>query len=97
MVGFGAERVDRFGVPNHEVGVAARSDFSLARIHPENARGRGGSDLHKTVEGNLSRVDAVVVDQLQAVLNARSAVRNLGEIILAQNFLIGKAERAVVR
>ena len=37
-----------------------------------------------------------MIDQLQAVFDAGTAVGDLGEIVLAERFLVGEAERAVV-
>ena len=73
---------------------AAISPF--LRIHAEDARGRGGGDFDEAIERELSGVDAVVIDQLQAVLDARAAVGDLGEIVLAEDLLVFEAERAMV-
>jgi hypothetical protein len=69
---------------------------ALLRIHAEDARGRGRGDLHEAIERDFARVHAVVIDQLQAVLDARAAVGDLGEIVFAEHLLIFEAERAMV-
>jgi hypothetical protein len=38
----------------------------------------------------------VVVEQLETILDAGSAVRNLGEVVLAEDLLVGETERTVV-
>ncbi len=73
---------------------AAISPF--LRIHAEDARRRGGGDLHETVQRKFARVDAVVINQLQTVLDARAAVGNLREIVFAEDLLVFETERAVV-
>src|ERR1019366_4907273 len=92
----GADGIERVGVPDDEVGVAAGGDFALAGIHAEDARRGGGGEFHEAIERELTLVDAVVIHELQAVLDAGTAVGNLGEIVLAENLLVGETERAVV-
>ena len=50
----------------------------------------------KRLSESLPGVDAVVIDQLQAVFDARAAVGDLGEIVLAENLLVFETERAMV-
>src|SRR5450759_993076 len=63
VVGGGADGVERVGVPEDEVGVAAGGDFALPGIHAEDAGGRGGSEFHEAVERELTLVDAVVIQE----------------------------------
>ncbi len=50
----------------------------------------------KRFSESLPGIHAVVIDQLQAVLDARTAVGNLREIVLAEHLLIFETERAMV-
>ena len=50
----------------------------------------------KRFSESLPCVDAVVIHELQAILDAGAAVGDLGEIVLAENLLVFEAERAVV-
>src|SRR5450756_531781 len=92
----GADGVERGGVPDDEVGVAAGGDFALAGIHAEDARRGSGGEFHEAIERELALVDAVVIHELQAVFDAGAAVGNLGEIVLAERLLVGETEGAVV-
>ena len=53
-------------------------------------------ELDEAVQGNLAGVDAMVVDQLEAVFDAGTAVGDLGEIVFAKRFLVGEAEGAMI-
>jgi len=92
-----ADGVRGGGVPEDDVGVAAGGEHTLLGMHAEDTRRCGGNQLHKAVERNVAQADAVVMKQLQTVLDAGTAIGNLGEIVLAQRFLIFKTERAMVR
>jgi len=37
-----------------------------------------------------------MIDQLQTILDARTAIRNLGEVVFTQHLLIFKTERAMI-
>ena len=50
----------------------------------------------KRLREKLPCAHAVMMQQLQPVLDARTAVGNLGEVVLAQSLLILKAERAMI-
>src|SRR5271157_3461357 len=93
----GPDRVGRLRVPEDDIRVTARGDLPFARVHPEDPGGRGGGQLDETIQREPSQVHAVVVDELEPVFYSRTAVGDLGEIVLAQNLLVPKAERAVIR
>ena len=97
MVGLGADGVVLVGIPEDQIGVAARGEHALLRIHAEDPRRRRRHQLDETIDGEISLPHAVVVQQLQSVLDARPAVGNLREVVLAQRLLIREAEWAVVR
>ena len=50
----------------------------------------------KRFSESLPGIHAVMIDELQAVLDARAAVGNLGEIVFAEDFLVFETERAMV-
>src|ERR1700679_3560201 len=83
-------------VPEDDVGVATWGYCSLLRVHTEDSCRRCGGDLDKSLQRDLSRVDTEVIEELQAVLNPGTAIGNLAEVVLAELFLVGKTERAVV-
>ena len=71
-------------------------EHAFARVHAEDARGGGGNEFDETVDGDFARVDAVMPDELKTILDAGSAVGNFGEVVFAEDFLVGEAEGAVV-
>src|SRR3954452_3140515 len=83
-------------VPYHDVGVAARRDLPLPRVHAEDARRRGRGDLDEAIQRQLSLIHAVMVDQLKPVLDARPTVRNLGKVVLPEHLLVLETERTMV-
>ena len=50
----------------------------------------------KRFSDSLPCVHAVMIDQLQPVFDARAAVGDLGEIVLAEDLLVLETERAMV-
>src|SRR5262245_10409805 len=50
VVGLSADNVLGLGVPDDDVGVAAGSESSLLRIHPEDFGGSGGNDFDKSIQ-----------------------------------------------
>ena len=86
MVGVGAKGVALVGVKQDEVSITPHSDRALFGKHAEHFGGSGGSQLHKAVEGNAATVNAAVVQQGQAELDARSTVGNFGKIVFAVLF-----------
>ena len=83
------------GIPHHDVGVGARGDDALLRVHAEHAGGCGAAGLDPTLEADLAGDDSLV-EQLHAVLDAADAVGDLGEVADAELLLVLHAEGAVV-
>ncbi len=91
----GGDGVCGLGIPEQNIGVLAGSDHTLLR-HAEDAGGRGATELDKPLRGELALGHAKVPEDLQPVLDAWAAVGNFAEVVFAQRFLVGKAERAMV-
>src|SRR5262249_40430967 len=53
-------------------------------------------DLYEAIERELAGVYAVVIDELEAILDAGSAIGDLGEIVFAEDLLVFEAEGAMV-
>src|SRR5262249_2633188 len=97
-MGFAVEGADCLfprGVENHDIGVAADRDRALFWKQAEDLRRRRGGQLDKTIERDVSLTDAVVIDQAHAALDARAAVGNLAEVVLAELLLLLEAERTM--
>src|SRR5690242_12928651 len=84
MASLRADRVGRFGVPDHDVGVAARSDRALLRIDAEELGRIDAAQLDPAVEREASAAHAVRVEHHHAILDARHAVGNLRKVALAK-------------
>src|SRR5262249_26439038 len=95
-MGLGADFVFSVWVPDYDIGVTARGKFSLAWIETEQASRRGRNQLHKTVQADFSLADSIVIEKLKTILNARSAVGNLGEIVFPERLLIFETERTMI-
>src|SRR5271155_2759059 len=83
-------------VKNHEVGVRSNRNGSFARIETKEFCGRGGDQFDEAIGGESLSMDSACVDEAETVLDARAAVRNFREVVLAQFFLLLEAKRAVV-
>ena len=82
-------------IPHHHVGVGARRNDALLRVHAEHARRRRAASFYPTLERELA-FDYALVQQLHAVLDSADAVRDRGEVAEAEFFLVLHAERAVI-
>src|SRR5436305_2384621 len=96
VVGLRADRPRGVRVVDHDVGIRADGDGALRRIHPEELRGRRRDDLDPALLRDSPGDDATVVEQVDAVLDARKAVRDLPEIAPAELLLALEIERAMV-
>lgn len=95
VVGLGGEGLLGGRVVDDDVGVGARSDGALLRVEAEHP-GRGGAgDLDPAAAGDVPVHDGLV-QQVHAVLDARHAVGDLGEVAAAHLLLTREAEGAVV-
>src|ERR1019366_6358600 len=65
VVGGGADGVERGGIPDDEVGVAAGGDFALPGIHAEDTGRRGGGEFHEAIERELTLIDTEVIHELE--------------------------------
>jgi hypothetical protein len=82
-------------IPDDDVGVGADGDDALSRIEVEDLGGVGARDGDETRRVHYPIVDTLVPHNGHAVLDAVHAVRDLGEVILAQCLLLA-VERTVV-
>src|SRR6185369_4835397 len=80
-------------VEDHDVGVGADGDRALAREESEDLRCRRRRDLDEAVERDPSLRHATIEDERHAVLDARTAVRDLREVATAELFLLLETER----
>ena len=90
------DRVLALRVEDDDVGVGAERDRALARVEAEELRRVRRQQLDHPVERDPALADAEVVDHLQPVLEARAAVRDLREVVLADRLLAVPEEGAVV-
>ena len=67
------------GIVDHEIGVAADGDGSLAREKAEELGGARAQRIHKAMQIEPAALHAVGVHQVHAILNAGNAVGNLRE------------------
>src|SRR5882724_632268 len=96
VVGFSADDFFVIGIEDDQVGVGANGDGAFARIEAKEFSGRDCNQLDKTVRRKMFAVDPAGIHETQAVLDAGAAIGNLGEIVLAELFLLLEAEGAVV-
>src|SRR5271165_756938 len=92
----GANGVLALGVENHQVGVAAYSDRSLARIKAEEFCWGRRNQLDEPVGAEAPAGNASGVNQAHAMLYARTSVGNFREVVAAHFFLFFEAERTMI-
>ena len=96
VVSPGADGVFALGVENHEIGVAADGDRSLARIQAKEFCRSRGDEFDESIHAETSLRNAAGINQAHAMLNAGTTVRNLGEIVAAEFFLLLETEWAMI-
>src|SRR4051794_27306669 len=96
VVAAGADRALAVRVVDHEVRVRADRNRALLRVHAEQPRGLGRDDLDPALLADLPAHDAAVVQQVDAVLDARQPVGDLPEVAAPQLLLAMEVERAVI-
>src|SRR5262245_22398167 len=84
------------GIEDHNVGVGANCDGPFARKQAEQLCRRSRCELNEAVQTDSSTGYAPVVDQAHTMLDSRSAVWDLREVVASQLFLLLEAERAVI-
>ena len=92
-----ADGVRRLRIPYNNVSITAGCKRSLFRIHSKNPRWRRRNNFDKPVQRKLPFIHAMMMQQVQTILDSRSAVRNFREIAFPQYFLILKTKWAVIR
>ena len=92
----GADGLFLCWIEDHQIGVTADGDCSLARIQTEQLRRSSGNYLDEPICTELPRRHATGINQAHAVLNAGAAIWNLSEVAFADLFLFLEAERAMV-
>ena len=78
------------GIENNQIGVRPHRNRALARKQAEEFCRRSRDNFHEAVRREPLTVNASRVDKAQAMLNAWTTVRNLGEVIDAQFLLFLK-------
>src|SRR6185437_14472170 len=71
-------------------------DCPFPRVQSKKFCRSGGNKLDEAVGGKSFSVDAASVNQAETVLDARPAVGNFREVVLAEFFLFLQAEGAMV-
>src|SRR5260370_42032460 len=95
-MGFYTDRVLPLGVEDYQVGIAANRYRSFLRIEPEDLCRCGRNQLDKAVHAEAAFGYAAGINKAHAVLDARAAIGDLGEIIFAKLFLLLETERTVI-
>src|SRR5262249_23199920 len=96
QMGAGGDLELALGVEDHQIPIAANSDGTLAWKQPKNFGRLCGNEIDKLIVVDASTVHASIIDQRQAVFDPWATVGDFREIVLAEGFLVGEAERAVV-
>src|SRR5215831_16299287 len=96
MVGTGRNSGLFIRIEQHNVGIRTNSDSSLAREQAEDFGSGRRRQFYKSIQPDPPTRYPAVVNETHPVLNSRSAVRDLSEVIAAQFFLFLEAERAMV-
>ncbi len=82
-------------MPQHNVRIASDCKRSLARKQTKEFCRRGAGDLHKSIHAPAALHHAALIRNVHSILDARHAVRNLGEISLPHRFLLQR-ERTMI-
>lgn len=95
VVSFNGDRVLEIRVPNDNVPVGADVDAPFTRVHVEDLGSVRRSDGHEASGIHFAGYHALFPDERHALFDAVHAVRDLGEVALADLLLL-LGERAVV-
>src|SRR6266480_1508578 len=97
VAAFLGKRAAIIRIVDDEIGIAAELDRPLLGIEPEQLRGLGRAGIDHRLEAQPSRRDTAGVDEINALLHRRDAVRNLRERVASHLLLILEPERRMVR
>lgn len=95
MMSLGRNRALPARIPHDDVGIGANGYDTLPRVEVEDLGGIGTGYGDETRRIHDTGVHALLPDDGHAVLDAVHAVRDLGEVVLADGLLVG-VEGAVV-
>ena len=95
VLSFDADRAAIRRIINYEVGVATDRDGALARVEAEEFCSAGAGAIDEAFEIDAVALHAVGVEEIDAILDARDAVGNGGEVVFAEEFLL-EIEGAVI-
>src|SRR5260370_2252134 len=93
---FRADGVLAVGIEDDEISITSDRDGSFARIETENPGWSCGDKLHEAVHAKAAFADRAGLHEAHAVLDARSAVGDFGEIVFAHFLLLLETERTMV-
>src|SRR6185369_13057924 len=93
---FGADRLLLVGIEDNDIRIRDDRDRPLLWKKAEDLRRRCRGQLNKPVQADSFLNDTAIVNEAHAVLDARSPIGDLAEIVAAEFFLLLEAERAVV-
>src|SRR5580704_135637 len=96
VVSLGADGVFALRIENHEISIAADRDGSLARVQAKEFCRGCGNQFNKSIHTETSLGYAAGVNQAHAMLNARTAVRYLGEVVASEFFLFLETKWTVI-
>src|SRR5258708_40333934 len=96
MMSLRADLVGSIRIENYQVGIATGGNRSLARIEPEQFGRHRGNQLHKAIHAEAALGDSAGIDQAHAMLDSRTSVGNLGEVIFSPFLLFFEAEGAMI-
>src|SRR5687767_11638494 len=92
----GSDGVPGHRVVHHEVRIGPNAHDALAALEAEHARRRGADHFHPSVGSEMPADHAAVVQEVDAILDAGQAVRDLAEVSLTEILLAMEVERAMV-
>lgn len=90
------ERACVVGVIDDKVGICAELDGTFAGIQSKDLGGLGACGVDKTVQVDLSRLDAVGVKQIDAIFEGGDAVGDLGKVRFPHRLLPIEVKGSVV-
>src|SRR5262245_20546868 len=84
------------GIEDDEVGVGAGLNGAFAREEAKQLGDSGGGKFYKAMQVDAPGGDAVCIEQLNPVFDARNAIGNLRKVAAAHFFLLVEVERSMI-